>query len=111
MTYCLEKTHVSVIGFVGILAMALLQWQMKGLRRLYLRKFNAGIGSDLEGGGLAPVRIIAHAPRLLEASYAEWIFPWFESSQYQERTTTHLTLALGESLFHLRRFQCRYRRS
>ena len=34
------------------------------------------VGSDLEGGGLAPVRVIAHAPRLLEASYAELDFSY-----------------------------------
>ena len=34
------------------------------------------VGSDLEGGGLSPVRVIAHAPRLLEKSYAELDFSY-----------------------------------
>jgi len=58
-------------------------------------------GSDLEGGGLAPVRIVAHAPRLLETSYAELDFSYgLQVPTTKAEFTTHLTLALGESLFH-----------
>lgn len=59
------------------------------------------VGSDLEGGALAPVKVIAHAPRLLEKSYAELDFSYgVMVPATQAEFTTHLTLALGESLFH-----------
>lgn len=58
-------------------------------------------GTDLDGGGLAPVRVIAHAPRLLEKSYAELDFAYaVKVPTTGAEFTTHLTLALGESLFH-----------
>ena len=45
--------------------------------------------------------MIAHAPRLLEKSYAELDFSYgLEVPTTSAEFTTHLTLALGESLFH-----------
>ncbi|MBT6492162.1 MAG: hypothetical protein HOK97_20485 [Deltaproteobacteria bacterium] len=58
-------------------------------------------GSDLNGGGLAPVKVIAHAPRLLEKSYAELDFSYaLNVPSTGAEFTTYLTLALGEALFH-----------
>lgn len=59
------------------------------------------VGSDLTGAGLRPVQVIAHGPRLLESAYAELDFAYtLPSKTTDTRFTSHLTLALGESLFH-----------
>ena len=91
------------IGFIGILLMLSPAWA-DGTPEDSFTFGSYGrlvVGSDLEGGGLAPVRVIAHAPRLLETSYAELDFSYgLRVPSTETEFTTHLTLALGESLFH-----------
>ncbi len=59
------------------------------------------VGSDLRGGTGRQVRLVAHPPRLLEGPYAEVDLAYTHLVESTDTTFhTHLTLALGEKLFH-----------
>ena len=59
------------------------------------------IGTDLEGQTGRQIRLIAHPPRLLEGPYGEVDFSYrFDVTRTNTAFLTHLTLALGEKLFH-----------
>lgn len=59
------------------------------------------VGADGRGGTGQPVRLVGHAPRLLEASYIELDVGYgVVSSDGRLKLTPRLTLALGDELFH-----------
>ncbi len=59
------------------------------------------IGTDLEGKQGRQIRLVAHPPRLLEGPYGEVDFTYrFDVQKTDTAFLTHLTLALGEQLFH-----------
>lgn len=61
----------------------------------------ARAGTDFNGGAGTQTRVIAHAPRLLEGSYAELDFGYIQKPKgTKTQLFTRITLALGGELFH-----------
>jgi len=58
-------------------------------------------GTDLEGGGLKPVSVVNHGPRLLERPYLELDLQYTVVAAEGARFRTLVTLAVTDALFHL----------